>query len=90
MAFCRRAALSSLASALGNAPHLRFVGASSSSSRHRPRQARIGFATEGGGPSTDGGKTPAITRSGELVAQIGDVAKKGAAELTVAPVEREC
>ena len=35
-------------------------------------------------------KTLAIARSSELVARIGDVAGKGAAELTVAPDEREC
>jgi hypothetical protein len=35
-------------------------------------------------------KTAAITSIFELVAPIGDVARKGAAELTVAPDEREC
>ena len=35
-------------------------------------------------------KTSAITWTGELMAQVGGVAKKGAAELTVAPDEREC
>jgi hypothetical protein len=35
-------------------------------------------------------KTMAIALRSELVARIGDVANKGAAELTVAPDEREC
>jgi hypothetical protein len=34
--------------------------------------------------------TVAIARVGELVARVGGVARKGAAEQTVAPDEREC
>jgi hypothetical protein len=40
--------------------------------------------------SSAASKTVAIARVGELVAPIGDVAWKGAAEQTVAPDEREC
>ena len=36
------------------------------------------------------GKTAAIEMRGELVAPIGGVARKGAAELASAPDEREC
>jgi hypothetical protein len=44
----------------------------------------------GGALNSASSKTVAITMLGELVARIGGVAWKGAAELASAPDEREC
>ena len=47
------------------------------------------FATKAASLRAIGFKTSAITRSSDLVAHFGDLARKGAAELTVATVRRE-